>query len=103
MPSVQISFTASTKLRPHLAAGKGLTPSASPVVARSRISAISAVSMKIFMIPERIDGPTAKVYPMPDSHAILLPLPLAGSYDYRGADVTPGDFVVVPLGKREQI
>src|ERR1700675_1218064 len=45
---------------------------------------------------------------MPDSpaiqsHAILLPLPLAGCYDYRGEDVAPGDFVVVPLGKREQI
>src|ERR1700690_619942 len=45
---------------------------------------------------------------MPDSpaiqsHAVLLPLPLAGCYDYRGEDVAPGDFVVVPLGKREQI
>ena len=45
---------------------------------------------------------------MPDSpaiqsHAILLPLPLAGCYDYRGEDVAPGDFVVVPLRKREQI
>jgi primosomal protein N' (replication factor Y) len=45
---------------------------------------------------------------MPDSpaipsHAILLPLPLAGCYDYRADDVTPGDFVMVPLGKREQI
>jgi primosomal protein N' (replication factor Y) len=45
---------------------------------------------------------------MPDSpaiqsHAILLPLPLSGCYDYRGEDVAPGDFVVVPLGKREQI
>ena len=40
---------------------------------------------------------------MPDSLAILLPLPLAGSYDYLGDDVAPGDFVVVPLGKRETI
>ena len=40
---------------------------------------------------------------MPDSLAILLPLPLSGSYDYLGDDVTPGDFVVVPLGKRETI
>ena len=45
---------------------------------------------------------------MPDSpaipsHAILLPLPLTGCYDYRADDVTPGDFVMVPLGKREQI
>ncbi|HEY8012666.1 MAG TPA: primosomal protein N', partial [Dongiaceae bacterium] len=40
---------------------------------------------------------------MPDSLAILLPLPLSGSYDYLGDDVAPGDFVVVPLGKRETI
>jgi primosomal protein N' (replication factor Y) (superfamily II helicase) len=40
---------------------------------------------------------------MPDSLAILLPLPLAGSYDYLGDDVAPGDFVVVPLGRRETI
>ena len=40
---------------------------------------------------------------MPDSLAILLPLPLAGSYDYLGEGLAPGDFVVVPLGKRETI
>src|SRR5215468_6297471 len=46
---------------------------------------------------------------MPDSLAILLPLPLAGSYDYLGGDLVsdntlaPGDFVVVPLGRRETI
>jgi primosomal protein N' (replication factor Y) (superfamily II helicase) len=45
---------------------------------------------------------------MPDSpailsHAVLLPLPLAGAYDYRGEDVLPGDFVVVPLGKQERV
>jgi Primosomal protein N'' (replication factor Y) - superfamily II helicase len=40
---------------------------------------------------------------MPDSLAILLPLPLAGSYDYLGENLAPGDFVVVPLGKRETI
>ncbi|MEA2779349.1 MAG: hypothetical protein QOK29_893, partial [Rhodospirillaceae bacterium] len=40
---------------------------------------------------------------MPESHAILLPLPLAGSYDYCGNAVTVGDFVVVPLARREQI
>ncbi len=35
--------------------------------------------------------------------AVLLPLPLAGSYDYRappGLVLAPGDFVTVPLGKR---
>ncbi len=41
--------------------------------------------------------------PANQSLAVLLPLPLAGCYDYRGEDVAPGDFVVVPLGKREQI
>ncbi|HLO77946.1 MAG TPA: primosomal protein N', partial [Magnetospirillum sp.] len=37
--------------------------------------------------------------------AVLLPLPLAGAYDYRvGAEpVGAGEFVVVPLGKREVI
>src|SRR5579871_2088360 len=40
---------------------------------------------------------------MPESHAILLPLPLAGCYDYLGEGVAPGDFVVVPLGGRETL
>jgi len=40
---------------------------------------------------------------MPESHAILLPLPLAGSYDYLGEGLSPGDFVLVPLGRRETI
>ena len=42
---------------------------------------------------------------MPDSRAILLPLPLAGSYDYlvEGLALVAGDFVVVPLGQRETI
>jgi primosomal protein N' (replication factor Y) len=37
--------------------------------------------------------------------AVLLPLPLAGAYDYRvGAEaLAPGDMVVVPLGRREAI
>ena len=37
---------------------------------------------------------------------MLLPLPLAGSYDYRapdGIELRPGDFVQVPLGRREAI
>src|SRR5579862_3542816 len=36
--------------------------------------------------------------------SVLLPLPLAGAYDYRvpsGINVTPGDFVAVPLGRRK--
>jgi len=38
--------------------------------------------------------------------AVLLPLPLAGAYDYgvpEGLEVVPGDFVSVPLGNRERI
>jgi primosomal protein N' (replication factor Y) (superfamily II helicase) len=54
---------------------------------------------------------------MPDPHAsfraessatkrvsVLLPLPLAGAYDYAvpdGLDLAPGDFVAVPLGARK--
>ena len=37
---------------------------------------------------------------------VLLPLPLAGAYDYsvpEGLDVAAGQFVVVPLGKRETV
>src|SRR5215470_15715633 len=36
--------------------------------------------------------------------SVLLPLPLGGAYDYRAPEVpilSPGDFVVVPLGTRE--
>ena len=38
--------------------------------------------------------------------AVLLPLPLAGAYDYgvpEGLELAPGDFVQVPLGSREAI
>ncbi|MGE0255471.1 MAG: primosomal protein N' [Alphaproteobacteria bacterium] len=38
--------------------------------------------------------------------AVLLPLPLAGAYDYRAdpaLGLAPGDFVVVPLGPREVV
>ncbi len=37
--------------------------------------------------------------------AVLLPLPLAGAYDYRVGDqaLAPGDFVMVPLGRRELV
>ncbi|MEX1108626.1 MAG: primosomal protein N', partial [Dongiaceae bacterium] len=53
---------------------------------------------------------------MPESHAssrpeagrvsVLLPLPLAGAYDYAVPDefdLAPGDFVIVPLGRRELV
>jgi len=53
---------------------------------------------------------------MPESHAssrpeegrvsVLLPLPLAGAYDYAlpdDVDLSPGDFVIVPLGRRELV
>lgn len=41
-----------------------------------------------------------------DRISVLLPLPLSGPYDYRIADnssLTPGDFVRVPLGRREAV
>src|SRR5258705_6706503 len=37
---------------------------------------------------------------------VLLPLPLAGAYDYEADPalaLAPGDFVAVPLGRRETI
>ena len=37
---------------------------------------------------------------------VLLPLPLADAYDYsvpEGLDVSVGQFVIVPLGKRETL
>ncbi|MBM3556236.1 MAG: primosomal protein N', partial [Alphaproteobacteria bacterium] len=42
----------------------------------------------------------------PSTVAVLLPLPLAGAYDYAvpaGLDLAPGDVVRVPLGKRSEI
>ncbi|MTJ82125.1 MAG: primosomal protein N' [Telmatospirillum sp.] len=41
-----------------------------------------------------------------DRIAVLLPLPLAGAYDYLagpGQDLAPGDLVRVPLGRREAV
>ena len=41
-----------------------------------------------------------------DCVSVLLPLPLAGAYDYRAPaalGLAPGDFVVVPLGNREAV
>ncbi len=38
--------------------------------------------------------------------AVLLPLPLAGAYDYavpEGASLSPGDFVMAPLGARQMV
>ena len=38
--------------------------------------------------------------------SVLLPLPLAGAYDYsvpQGLNVAPGDFVAVPLGRRQLV
>ncbi len=48
---------------------------------------------------------TASVAAAPRAR-VLLPLPLAGAYDYRvppGAQARPGDFVVAPLNQREVI
>ena len=43
---------------------------------------------------------------VPRTVRILLPLPLADAYDYsvpEGLSVAPGQFVIVPLGKRETL
>jgi len=50
------------------------------------------------------DSASATPAAIDDRASVLLPLPLAGAYDYRvpaGFDAQPGDFVVVPLGRRE--
>src|SRR6185437_3750019 len=140
----QISRIASLKSRPALAISEGLvvTPSTMPVDARSRISAMSAVSTKnfmpLFLSPPRLFDRVARrfsslnssrdggaiafslgLYRMPVTHTsfegdsaeaasaarvrVLLPLPLAGAYDYAvppGMNVAAGDFVSVPLGAR---
>lgn len=51
-----------------------------------------------------VANPTARFSPQ-SRVAVLLPLPLAGAYDYRVGEqpVAAGDFVVVPLGKRELV
>jgi primosomal protein N' (replication factor Y) len=49
-------------------------------------------------------GAGGELFPEPRRVAVLLPLPLAGAYDYAVPDdmeVAAGDFVVVPLGGRE--
>src|SRR5262249_50324696 len=115
----------SRNLRPVLATSDGfvVTPSSRPVAASSRISPVSAVSTKNFMdLPGSFPRLTtrARGWCMPVPHAsstdadagaasrlaVLLPLPLAGPYDYR-ADAAlalkRGDFVIVPLGKREVV
>ena len=48
-----------------------------------------------------LDGDSAI---LPDRVRVLLPLPLASAYDYAvpdGMSVVAGDFVAVPLGKRQ--
>ena len=45
-------------------------------------------------------------YPSGERVSVLLPLPLAGAYDYRvaeGMELAPGDFVEVPLGRRRTL
>src|SRR5229473_1701036 len=104
----QISRTTSRKLRPLFATSDGLvvTPTTRPVAARSRISARSAVSIKNFMrdpSPLRLNPPAAGARAAVRL-SVLLPLPLAGVYDYlapRALALEPGDFVVVPLGSRQ--
>jgi len=50
------------------------------------------------------DSTSATPARIDDRASVLLPLPLAGPYDYRvpaGLAPTPGDFVAVPLGARQ--
>ena len=55
------------------------------------------------MPPDATTPPDAALYRERDRVAVLLPLPLAGPYDYRlgpGMSAAAGDFVRVPLGRR---
>jgi primosomal protein N' (replication factor Y) len=56
-------------------------------------------------MPTESSTSTPPFFPPGARVAVLLPLPLAGAYDYRvGAEgLSPGDLVVVPLGRREAI
>src|SRR5262245_17816339 len=52
------------------------------------------------------DARSTDVDAAPPAISVLLPLPLAGAYDYRAEStlkVRRGDFVVVPLGSRETV
>ena len=54
-------------------------------------------------MPPESSAPAEKS--LTDRISVLLPLPLAGAYDYGvppGMTLAPGDFVVVPLGPRER-
>ncbi len=54
----------------------------------------------------RRDQPASGLFPPAESVAVLLPLPLAGTYDYAvppGMSVAPGDVVIVPLGRQERL
>jgi primosomal protein N' (replication factor Y) len=54
--------------------------------------------------PESVENADAKVGRK--TVRVLLPLPLSDAYDYsvpEGTEVAPGNFVVVPLGKRETL
>ena len=49
---------------------------------------------------------TAPLFPNPPAISVLLPTPVVGPYDYlvpEGLDLAPGDYVHVPLGKRDMI
>ena len=55
-------------------------------------------------VPDAQDPPAR--FAGPCEVQVLLPLPLAGAYDYRvpeGMTLQTGDFVVVPLGRREEL
>lgn len=49
---------------------------------------------------------TAALFANPPAVSVLLPTPVVGPYDYlvpEGLDLAPGDYVHVPLGKRDMI
>ncbi|SLN13619.1 primosomal protein N' [Oceanibacterium hippocampi] len=56
------------------------------------------------MVELPFDNPGTRSTASRDSVSVLLPLPLAGAYDYLvpdDLDLAPGDIVMAPLGKRE--
>jgi len=55
------------------------------------------------MVDSRASSAASAVDSAPETPvAVLLPLPLAGAYNYAATEaLRPGDFVVVPLGSRE--
>src|ERR1700679_849043 len=111
----QISRMMSVNFLPVLATRDGLvvTPSSNPLEASDLISAVSAVSTKNFIlvlreVPTDLFKPdsTASVPRQLTRVSVLLPYPFPGPFDYRapeGLALEPGDLVLVPLNRREEV